>query len=521
MTTWLISTTCSYDVVVVDNQPPTITCAVPANPYYVNTGCTYVVPGTGLDPTATGDNCGVLSVVNDFNGLSSLSGAVFPVGTTPVVWTITDIATPPNITTCSYSVTVNHIAINGNLTYHNGGQSIGSVTLTLDDGVTALTTSTVNGTGAYTFSGLCAGTYTLSADLSAKAVGGINATDAAQANYWFTSPWSIEKVRFYAGDAVLNNYVDATDAGRILSYFVTAGTPPMAPTWKFWVAGETISINPVTPPAGLQLPTITIGGGDATINLLGQVTGDFNMSYSGATKGASESLLLKAGKNILAEVGAELELPIVAGMDMDIGAVSLILNFPSNKIEISEVFLTSDPSSSLMYNISGDELRIGWNSLIPVYLSEGESLISIKMTVIDESGVEGISLSLEADPLNELADGDYKVIDNAVLVADVIHTSALGIANYSGDELTLANHPNPFKGTTNFVYSLPVEGKVILEIYDLVGNKVMTVVDEAQNAGEYIINLETNRLKPGVYTANLRLSNEDSKLVRTIKILSR
>lgn len=516
-------TICSFTVTVVDNTVPTITCAVPANPYYVNTACTYVVPGIGLNPTATGDNCLVLSVINDFNSSNTLAGAAFPVGNTTVIWTITDAANPPNTATCSYIVTVNRIGISGNLTYHNGGQTLGNVVITLDDGVNpVLTSTTVPGTGAYGFSNLCAGTYDLSANFGTKAVGGINATDAAQTNYWGVAPWPIEKVRFYAGDASLTNYLDALDAQQILSYFVTAGGSAITPPWKFWVAGETINANPGSPPSGLQIPSITIGGGDATINLLGQVTGDFNMSYSLASKSGSETLTLNTGKNILAEVGSELELPIVAGMDMDLGAVSLILNFPADKLEINEIFLTSNPTSPLMYNIKGDELRIGWNSLVPVYLNEGESLITLKMKVIAEAGLEGMSLSLVADPLNELADGNFLVINDAVLEVDVIHTSALGmIQNNQSDKLELANHPNPFNGTTNFVYSLPVDGKVILEIYDLLGNKVKVAVEENQTAGEYILKLNASSFQPGVYTATLKLNNESTFITRTIKIISK
>ena len=73
------SASCQYDVVVVDNQPPTITCAVPAASYNADLGvCTYTVPDGSLDPTAFGDNCGVLSVTNDQNGLATLQGVVFP-----------------------------------------------------------------------------------------------------------------------------------------------------------------------------------------------------------------------------------------------------------------------------------------------------------------------------------------------------------------------------------------------------------------------------------------------------------
>ncbi|SFF90966.1 HYR domain-containing protein, partial [Sunxiuqinia elliptica] len=97
--------TCSFDVVVSDTEDPTISCAVPSASYASDNGeCSYTVPGTGLDPLSTGDNCGVATVTNDFNSQSSLSGAVFPIGTTTVKWTVTDDS--GNTAECSFDVTV-------------------------------------------------------------------------------------------------------------------------------------------------------------------------------------------------------------------------------------------------------------------------------------------------------------------------------------------------------------------------------------------------------------------------------
>ncbi|MBK7172621.1 MAG: HYR domain-containing protein [Bacteroidales bacterium] len=97
--------TCSYNVVVVDSQNPTIICATPAANYAANTGvCTYTVPGTALDPTSTGDNCTIASVINDYNSSYSLQGANFPLGITMVTWTIEDGS--GNTASCSYNVVV-------------------------------------------------------------------------------------------------------------------------------------------------------------------------------------------------------------------------------------------------------------------------------------------------------------------------------------------------------------------------------------------------------------------------------
>ena len=96
---------CQYNIEVIDNQDPTINCATPEASYNADPGeCTYTVPGTDLDPVSVDDDCGIASVENNFNGTSSLEGAEFPVGVTPVTWTITDIN--GHTAECGYNIEV-------------------------------------------------------------------------------------------------------------------------------------------------------------------------------------------------------------------------------------------------------------------------------------------------------------------------------------------------------------------------------------------------------------------------------
>jgi gliding motility-associated-like protein len=87
------STVCSFDVTVTDNEVPTvISCSS-------NIGsCDSLV--SFIAPTAT-DNCGIASIVQT-TGLAS--GSIFPVGTTNIVYTITD--NNGNISTCSFDVII-------------------------------------------------------------------------------------------------------------------------------------------------------------------------------------------------------------------------------------------------------------------------------------------------------------------------------------------------------------------------------------------------------------------------------
>lgn len=92
------SSTCTATVTVVDNTPPTIICGANIN---VNTSGSCGANVTVPDPVAA-DNCS-RTVTNSINNTSHASG-FYPVGTTIIVWTVTDPS--GNTNSCTQTVTV-------------------------------------------------------------------------------------------------------------------------------------------------------------------------------------------------------------------------------------------------------------------------------------------------------------------------------------------------------------------------------------------------------------------------------
>jgi len=70
------------------------------------------------------------------------------------------------------------------------------------------------------------------------------------------------------------------------------------------------------------------------------------------------------------------------------------------------------------------------------------------------------------------------------------------------------NYPNPFNGTTNIHYELFEPGQVTLEIFDMLGEKVATLVHEKQNAGQYEVPFDGNDLPSMIYLCRLCVNKQ-------------
>lgn len=110
--------------------------------------------------------------------------------------------------------------------------------------------------------------------------------------------------------------------------------------------------------------------------------------------------------------------------------------------------------------------------------------------------------------------------DNSQIEIPVHFTvdAATGLGTIGNNEIQVSNYPNPVHDVMNFNITLPVQEFVLLDIYNSIGQKVTTLVNETLSAGEHIIkwnSADKPGLKSGIYFYKLSVGMEsfDGKIV--------
>src|SRR5690606_32362318 len=66
------------------------------------------------------------------------------------------------------------------------------------------------------------------------------------------------------------------------------------------------------------------------------------------------------------------------------------------------------------------------------------------------------------------------------------------------------NYPNPFNPTTVISWQSPVSSHQTLIVYDMLGNEIITLVNEYKPAGSYEVIFNSNGLASGLYFYKLQ-----------------
>lgn len=107
--------------------------------------------------------------------------------------------------------------------------------------------------------------------------------------------------------------------------------------------------------------------------------------------------------------------------------------------------------------------------------------------------------------------------------------SAIGVISMKKDQTTdvnpiesnpayyglYQNYPNPFNPVTNIQFTIKEKEFVSLVVYDALGNRVATLINEGKHAGNYNIKFNASSLPSGIYFYHLQTTtiNQTKKMI--------
>lgn len=133
--------------------------------------------------------------------------------------------------------------------------------------------------------------------------------------------------------------------------------------------------------------------------------------------------------------------------------------------------------------------------------------------------------TIEGDLAVELAKTlsgeDIIILDHSPGISIYRHDFNTGIPQNTNEVINefrlYQNYPNPFNTQTTIEYYLPKKENVTLEIFNILGQRIKTLINKQVNSGEHQISFETSTLSSGIFY--YRLTTPNICLTRKMLIL--
>ncbi|MEI7898318.1 MAG: T9SS type A sorting domain-containing protein, partial [bacterium] len=348
---------------------------------------------------------------------------------------------------------------------------------------------TANGEdGYFQFEGI-SGTYKLEASYNGT-FGGNNATDALLVQLSVIHTPDLAGLYATAGDVNASLSLTGLDALYIKLRTVGSVTSYPAGDWTF---------------GGYNVTTPAL-----TSNIFGLCVGDVNGDFipSSYKDVAYLSVLDDAVQTI--PVNESFVYNIKGSAVADLGAMTLFMGYDQNRFDIENVNTSLE---GMKYVIDGGRIALAWSDTKPLSIKNDETVLSLTMKAKDL--VSQPTSVFHLLPGSEFADSKATRYDNFDLKMSKVITPN-GV-----NEFSMFNYPNPFRNTTNIVYTLPESGKVRLVLTNMYGKTVRVLVDEMQNAGSYTVTVNPidNSLTPGVYLYKIEVTGATDTYMKVNKMM--
>lgn len=204
------------------------------------------------------------------------------------------------------------------------------------------------------------------------------------------------------------------------------------------------------------------------------------------------------------------ELPKALGIIVKVngGAVVTLNNYEVGRLNLpagTPLAFDTDPTASVsvtkIFTLDSTALKqlvTGRNTLaVEVHAPNQSSVDGFDCRVFDDKYYSYIAMGSEWNYF----DKGYRPLD--IKLGDL---TSVSVAKHMlpADYNLYGNYPNPFNPSTVIRYDIPKNSNVMVNVFDILGRKIATLVDQYQSAGRYELHFDGSKLASGIYILQMK-----------------
>ncbi len=411
------------------------------------------------------------------------------------------------------------MSISGYARYYNNPLTpLNGLKILLKEGSNAIDSVNTDMAGHYAFDGLDNGTYSLTVK-SAHPSGqwqtwaGVTNSDYMLVSQHIAGTNLLQVdppvVRVSASTKVPHPLINNVDANAIrqAAKFPSIGWSYFdIPKWVF--SGTTTATG---------LDNIVVVCSDVTRDIRGLCGGDVNGTYvpgsGNKDAGAGLELLTRGTIPVL----DEMTFAVRIDRQMELGAITLFMNYDPKQIEILNVTMPENAGNDPWFETNNGVLYIGWISTEPVSVVENQTVMLVHARLLTPVETHGsaslqptttpIRFTLNETMVSELADGSGHVIDGAKLVMPGAGSNGETVKRQNGKVVC---YPNPVQSTLNIeLFTSNLQPSTCnLELVNLHGVTVLNLQPATFSNGWHKVRIDVRDLMPGAYCLRAWINGE-------------
>jgi hypothetical protein len=381
----------------------------------------------------------------------------------------------------------------------------------------------------------------------------ISSTDAQLINQWVLGNGTMSGFDYYAADVNGSNNTTISDVwgvfGRVSGRFTQ--WPNNIEDIKFFTASEYTTINNsatnyTSTIAGVTNFTFEIlPGQPSSVTYYVMVPGDANgTGYNMARVTPIEVLVGPAPglqnqiynvidtkveydfptqsievnvPNISVQAGNLVELPVTLRTNgIELSSLQFGLRYDDTLLQFKGVISSAESMKWITY-VNPNDSEIDWGGFDPTNntntLKDGDQVVTLQFLALQPQNLWG------ASPLYTTRKFAGNTYSNDLTLTPT--NGILQVLKMEGGEILGGNnmevYPNPYQNEVTITFKVEETTNATLSVYDLVGRKLVTILDTQIPDGVYNYTKNLGELKPGVYIVKLSVENGTPSFERIIK----